>query len=196
MASAAYLRHYSHSVCDILVVCSRQPRGDLTRAVNIGSVESQLLYPSAVYCLRPNTLPDYSCRVGPGPQNAYSNNPFKSRKNSRSPECLALGTGTSSLTGPTDVTCREIPSAGHPPASTPPRPSCLRLPSAPPPAPRRLRPPLRLPSAGSVIRLPSAAAVLRRPSTGFDSAAAALRQPCLRTRPGHSTSLLRPASAA
>ena len=141
MASAAYLRHYSHSVCDILVVCSRQPRGDLTRAVNIGSVESQLLYPSAVYCLRPNTLPDYSCRVGPGPQNAYSNNPFKSRKNSRSPECLALGTGTSSLTGPTDVTCREIPSAGHPPASTPPRPSCLRLPSAPPPALRRGRPP-------------------------------------------------------
>ena len=143
MASAAYLRHYPHFVCGILVVCSRQPRGDLTRAVNIGSVESQLLYPSAVYCLRPNTLPDYSCRVGPGPQNAYSNNPFKSRKNSRSPECLALGTGTSSLTGPTDVTCREIPSAGHPPASTPPRPSCLRLPSAPPPALRRLRPPLR-----------------------------------------------------
>ena len=92
-------------------------------------------------------------------QNEYVNNPFKSRKNSRSPECLALGTGTSSLTGPTDVTCREMPSAcppqapssapprpssaGHPPASTRPRPSCLRLPSAPPPALRRLRPPLR-----------------------------------------------------
>ena len=141
MASAAYLRHYSHSVCDILVVCSRQPRGDLTRAVNIGSVESQLLYPSAVYCLRPNTLPDYSCRVGPGPQNAYSNNPFKSRKNSRSPECLALGTGTSSLTGPTDVTCREMPSACPPPApsSAPPRPSSAGHP------PASTRP--RLPSA-------------------------------------------------
>ena len=55
VAQATDLRHYPHSVCDILVFASAQLRGDLKRAISRGSVESQLLYPSAVYCLRPNT---------------------------------------------------------------------------------------------------------------------------------------------
>ena len=54
VASATDLRHYPHSVCDILFVCSRQQRGDLIRAISIGSVESQLLYPSAVCSSQPN----------------------------------------------------------------------------------------------------------------------------------------------
>ena len=47
-----HLRHYPHSVCDILVFFSN--REEIVKG-NTGSVESQLLYPTAVHCSRPNT---------------------------------------------------------------------------------------------------------------------------------------------
>ena len=46
-----HLRHYPHSVCDILVFFSN--REEIVKG-NTGSVESQLLYPTAVHCSRPN----------------------------------------------------------------------------------------------------------------------------------------------
>ena len=52
-APAADLRHYPHSVCDILVFFSN--REEIVKG-NTGSVESQLLYPTAVHCSRSNTL--------------------------------------------------------------------------------------------------------------------------------------------
>ena len=51
VAQAADLRHYPHSVCDILVFFSN--REGIVKG-NTGSVESQLLYPTAVHCSRPN----------------------------------------------------------------------------------------------------------------------------------------------
>ena len=50
-AQAADLRHYPHSVCDILVFFSNR---EVIVKGNTGSVESQLLYPTAVHCSRPN----------------------------------------------------------------------------------------------------------------------------------------------
>ena len=54
-APAADLRHYPHSVCDILVFFSNREK--IVKG-NTGSVESQLLYPTAVHCSRPNR---FSC---------------------------------------------------------------------------------------------------------------------------------------
>ena len=56
VAQATDLRHYPHSVCDILVFASAQLRGDRIRAISTGSVESQLLYPSAVCSSRPTSI--------------------------------------------------------------------------------------------------------------------------------------------
>ena len=55
-----HLRHYPHSVCDILVFFSNR---EVIVKGNTGSVESQLLYPTAVHCSRPNSR----CRRGAKP---------------------------------------------------------------------------------------------------------------------------------